>query len=85
MTYVVGTWDWLRKADLKVQTEALLCAAQEQALWTNSVLELITQVATQTVPNRAAMIKIWHNQSVINLNGSFFQNKGSHTFEGTYS
>ena len=44
-------------------------------------LELITQVATQTVPNRAAIIEIWHNQSVINLKGSFFRNKGSHAFE----
>ena len=26
---------WLRKADLKIQTEALICAAQEQALRTN--------------------------------------------------
>ena len=40
-------------------------------------MELITQVATQR-------IEIWHNQSVLNLNGSFFRNKGSHTFEGTY-
>ena len=39
-------------------------------------LELITQVATQTVPYRAAIIDIWHNQSVINLNGSFFRNFG---------
>ena len=47
------------------------------------LLELIPQVATQTVPKRAA-IEIWHNQGVINLSGSFFWNKGSHTFEGTY-
>ena len=36
-TAVVGTWEWLRKADLKVQSEALLCAVQEQAMRTNSV------------------------------------------------
>ena len=30
-----GTWQWLRKCDLKPETEALLCAAQEQALRTN--------------------------------------------------
>ena len=49
-------------------------------------LELITQEATQTVPNRAAIIEIWpRNQSVIHLNGSFFRNTGSHTFEGSYS
>ena len=28
---------WLRKADLKVETEAMLCAAQEQAIRTNYV------------------------------------------------
>ena len=28
-------------------------------------LELITQVATQTVPNRAAKIEIWHNLCVM--------------------
>ena len=48
-------------------------------------LELITQVATQTVPYRASIIEIWLNQSVIKLKGSFFRNKGLHTFESTYS
>ena len=28
------TWCWLRKADMKVETEAMLCAAQEQAIQT---------------------------------------------------
>ena len=28
-------WTWLKKADLKSSTEALICAAQEQALRTN--------------------------------------------------
>jgi len=36
-TDVLGTWEWLRKADLKVQNVALLHMAQEQALRTNSV------------------------------------------------
>ena len=31
------TWRWFRKADLKVETEALICASQEQALSTNYV------------------------------------------------
>ena len=31
------TWCWLIKADLKVETEAMLCAAQEQAIRTNYV------------------------------------------------
>ena len=26
------TWYWLRKSDLKVEAEAMLCAAQEQAV-----------------------------------------------------
>ena len=30
-----GTWEWMRKSDLKVETEALIFAAQEQALRTN--------------------------------------------------
>ena len=34
---VVKTWWWLKKGDLKPETEALLCAAQEQALRINCV------------------------------------------------
>ena len=30
-------WEWLRKGELKWETESLLCAAQEQAIRTNSV------------------------------------------------
>ena len=33
-THVEESWSWLRKADLKIQTEALICAGQEQALRT---------------------------------------------------
>ena len=29
------TWQWLSRGDLKIVTEALLCAAQEQAIRTN--------------------------------------------------
>ena len=29
------SWYWLRKGDLKPETEALICAAQERALTTN--------------------------------------------------
>ena len=29
------TWQWLSRGDLKVGTEALLCAVQEQTIWTN--------------------------------------------------
>ena len=28
-------WYWLRKADLKIEKEATLCTAQEQAIGTN--------------------------------------------------
>ena len=31
------TWQWLSKCDLKIGTEALLCAAQEEAIRTNYV------------------------------------------------
>ena len=31
------TWNWLLRSDLKIETEALLCAAQEQAIRTNYV------------------------------------------------
>ena len=34
---IKGTWNWLKKADLKSSTEALICAAQEQAWRTNYV------------------------------------------------
>ena len=36
-THVEESWNWLRKADLKIQTEALICTGQEQALRTNYV------------------------------------------------
>lgn len=31
------TWQWLSKCDLKIGTELLSCAAQEEAIRTNSV------------------------------------------------
>ena len=34
---VEKTWWWVKRRDLKPETEALLCAAQEQALRTNYV------------------------------------------------
>ena len=39
------TWYWLRKADLKVETEAMLCAAQKQAIQTNYVKHKIDKTA----------------------------------------
>ena len=38
-------WYWLRKADLKVEKEAMLCAAQEQAIQTNYVKHKIDKTA----------------------------------------
>ena len=35
------TWQWLSNCDLKIGTEALLCAAQEQAIRTNYVKHYI--------------------------------------------
>ena len=31
-TYQKETWNWLRNADVKVETEAMLCAVQEQVI-----------------------------------------------------
>lgn len=30
-----GRWLWIRRSDLKIEAEALICAAQEQAIRTN--------------------------------------------------
>ena len=39
------TWNWLRKADLKLETEVMLCTAQEQGIRTNYVKHKIDQTA----------------------------------------
>ena len=39
------SWNWLRKADVKVEREAMLCAAQEQAIRTNYVKHKIDKTA----------------------------------------
>ena len=39
------TWQWLSRGDLKVGTEALLCAAQEQAIRTNYIKYHIDKTA----------------------------------------
>ena len=43
------TWSWLRSSDLKVQTEGLICAAQEQALRTNYVKYHIDRTAKSSL------------------------------------
>ena len=40
-----GTWNWLRKADLKVERKAMLYSAQEQALGRNYVKHKIDKTA----------------------------------------
>ena len=40
-THVRETWSRLRKSEWKIQTEALICAGQEQALRTNHVTDTI--------------------------------------------
>ena len=42
------TWNWLRNADLKVEMEAILCAALEQAIQTNYVKQKIDKTAPIT-------------------------------------
>ena len=39
------TWNWLRKANLKVETETMLCATQEEAIRTNYVKHKIYKTA----------------------------------------
>ena len=39
------TWYWLRKAELKVETKAMLCAAQELAIRTNCVKHKVYKIA----------------------------------------
>ena len=43
-THVRETWSWLRKADSKIQTEALICAGQEQALRTNHITDTMLTI-----------------------------------------
>ena len=41
------TWQWLSKSELKIGTEALLCATQEQAVRTNNVKQHIDKTSVQ--------------------------------------
>ena len=43
---IEDSWNWLRKGDLKRETESLLMATQEQALNTNSIKKvyMVSQV-----------------------------------------
>ena len=55
------SWSWLSRGDLKVETEALLCAAQEQALRTNYVKHHIDKNAN--TPIVQVMWKEWRKCS----------------------
>ena len=43
------TWSWMRKSDLKISTEALICAAQEQAIRTNHIKYTIDKTADSPI------------------------------------
>ena len=45
---VKESWDWLRQGDLKRETEALIMAAQEQAMNTKSIKNISIRSVTQT-------------------------------------
>ena len=72
-TYKKETQNWLRKADLKVETEAMLCSAQEQAIGANYLKHKIKQpnhhfVECVTGKVRQylilqANVKSWHKRS----------------------
>ena len=42
------TWQWLSKSDLKIGTEAFLCAAKEQAIRANFVKHHIDKTSEST-------------------------------------
>ena len=48
-THVRETWSRLRKAKLKIQTETLICAGQEQAHRTNHATDTIVNCKTVRV------------------------------------
>ena len=39
------TWQWLSKTDLKIETEALICPVQEQAIMTNYIKHHIDKIS----------------------------------------
>ena len=43
--YKDKTWQWSSKSDMKIGTEALLCAAQEQAITTNYIKHHISETS----------------------------------------
>ena len=43
------TWQWLSKSDLKIGTEALLCASQGHAIRTNYVTHLIDKTSESSL------------------------------------
>ena len=57
------SWRWLRTGDLKVETEALICPAQEQALRTSSVKYNVDK----SVESPLCRFCGEHNESVSNI------------------
>ena len=69
------TWSWMRKSDLKITTEALICAAQEQAIRTNHIKYTIDKTADsptcrfikergETVSHMLVSAKSWHRRII---------------------
>ena len=66
------SWDWLRCGDLKRETEALIMAAQEQALNTNSIKKNIYKITDSdkcrlygknTESASSVHVRSWHRRS----------------------
>ena len=54
-------WQWLSKSNLKIGTEALLCAAQEQAIRTNYVKHLIDKTSESPLCRLCGKnVKVWN-------------------------
>ena len=60
------TWQWLSKCDLKVGTEALICAAQEQSIRTNYAKNHIDKrLKARCVDCAARKVKVCNILSVL--------------------
>ena len=59
------SWDWLRGGHLKKETEALICAAQDQALATNSIK---AHIYKEDVPDRCRLCG-QSNETVMHIVG----------------
>ena len=62
----VKTWTWLRKGNLKRETESLLIATQNNALRTNNICCILT-----FWPGQKCHSKVMHRKEVTHSNGSY--------------